>query len=242
MAINIVRRLSIAILIVGFLSASEAALAQEHIRSLPMDKSWLETGMFGESFCESVPKGLPRSGCKLLFEVLHTCVSCDDLPTILRTGRTQEQWLAYFKADRGSAYVHMTEEALTDMDQDSFNEYADKGALAELDWKQVSTLLAYQAINLPVYSNEVPKGGCTLLLETLKNCSNCIDLRTILSTRWTQSQWQAYFQSKGALNWMTRKQAATLLAYMAINMPMDEIYIPKSPELMRCFNLPFECQ
>jgi hypothetical protein len=138
-----------------------------------MDKLWKESGMYGESFFESDTKGLPRGGCKLLFEVLQTCTTCDDPQIILGTRRSQEEWLAYFKADKGSAFVNMTEEALTDMSQDDFDEYAGKGALAEMTWNQASTLVAYLSINLPAVDDKAPKGGCRLLQDVLAACGDC---------------------------------------------------------------------
>lgn len=232
------------ILTIGSISlVSGIGLAQEQFTILPMDQLWRESGMFGESFSESELKGLPRSGCRLLYDVLHTCVKCDDPRAILQTIRNQEEWFAYFKSDRGSAYVHMTEEALTDMDQDSFNEYADKGALAEMDWKQVSTLVSYLNINLPVRDGKMPRGGCTLLLEVLENCDDCRDdLQTILRTKRTPEEWGAYFQDRGAMKNLTEKEITTLVVYLAINLPMEEIYIPKDPGQMKCFDLPYECQ
>jgi hypothetical protein len=49
-------------------------------------------------------------------------------------------------------------------------------------------------------------------------------------------------QGKGALNDLTGAQAKTLMVYLAVNMPVEESFIPKDPKEMRCFDLPDECR
>ena len=102
----------------------------------------------------------------------------------------------------------------------------------------------------------VPAGGATLLVDTIKNCTNCDDIVTMLTSPKIQTgEWKAYFESKdstrtndqakeqvgvGALKGLTQRQINTLLDYLVINMPVDKAKLPQDPAKIDTSVLPIE--
>lgn len=77
----------------------------------------------------------------------------------------------------------------------------------------------------------MPKGGSTLLLEVLDSSPTCDDIVSIVTAKRTQEEWEAYFTNQeSALKDLTEEQVKTLVAYLAINMPIPKEEIPEETE------------
>jgi len=103
--------------------------------------------------------------------------------------------------------------------------------------------------------NWVPSGGATLLLDTVKNCTNCDDIVTILTSQKTHDDWKAYFEGKdstrtnddskkqvgvGAFKGLTQSQINTILDYATINLPVDKSKLPSDPAKIDTSVLPMQ--
>ncbi|OGF56706.1 MAG: hypothetical protein A2Z21_06355 [Candidatus Fraserbacteria bacterium RBG_16_55_9] len=100
----------------------------------------------------------------------------------------------------------------------------------------------------------VPAGGCTLTLEVVKNCTNCDDIVTIVTSQKTRDEWKAYFEGKetskknesedqkgiGALQGLTEQKINTLLDYLTLNMPVVKDQLPADPAKIDCTVLPMD--
>ncbi len=89
----------------------------------------------------------------------------------------------------------------------------------------------------------MPKGGVQLLLEVKAKCANCDDLATLVTTKRSEDDWLKYFtgrqstatglpdaeKKKGALATFSDQQIKTLVAYLAINLPMAKDALPRDP-------------
>ena len=154
---------------------------------------------------------MPKGGSMLLLEVLDSS-STDDIVSVVTAKRTQEEWEAYFT------------------DQES--------ALKDLTEKEVKTLVAYLAINMPIPEEEIPKetekiDWVTFLpsdgwLLTLETCMNCHGLDAALIEERELVGWGTLFGGHDhVILPLTKQQWATLEYYLAINMPIPEEDIPE---------------
>jgi mono/diheme cytochrome c family protein len=66
----------------------------------------------------------------------------------------------------------------------------------------------------------MPKGGKALLLEVLGTPPDKAELGKIVRARRTEAEWRAAIAPRG--KGLTDKQLATLVAYLAVNMPLPE--------------------
>lgn len=149
----------------------------------------------------------------LLEEVLKKCTGCDSLQTIVATKRTQDEWKAYFNQ---------------------------KGALKDLNPKEVNALIGYLAINMPVRKESLPgdpqkitvsvlpEDGRTLMLE---KCTLCHPLGPILVVNKDATAWRSLYASPPHPELkMPAMEVETLVSYLIYATPIPKEKIPE--ELM----------
>lgn len=73
-------------------------------------------------------------------------------------------------------------------------------------------------------SGFMPKGGKTLLLELLGSAPNAKDLRQIVESRRSETEWRAALDARAKTmnKIMSERELRTLAAYLALNMPMPD--------------------
>lgn len=166
---------------------------------------------------------MPRGGQQLLNAVLTDCATCDELPTIAMMEKTQEEWMEYFSAQQ-SKRDDLPEEELT------------KGAFAGFADREVDTLVAYMAINLPIPEARVPEvervGTGALPIEgrqlALEQCTACHAIAATMTQEWTVERWIHLITdgTHGVLR-LTDEQVRELAHYITNNpVPMEEIPPP----------------
>jgi hypothetical protein len=105
----------------------------------------------------------------------------------------------------------------------------------------ICTVLLFGMVMAQGYYDWMPKGGCLLLVETLDRCADCDDIQAILKAKRTQEEWKAFFQGKqGAFAGLTEKQVKTLVAYLAVNMPVAGVNLPEDQKKIDCSALPLD--
>jgi len=66
----------------------------------------------------------------------------------------------------------------------------------------------------------MPKGGRALLLELAGTPPDVAELRRVAKARRTEPEWRAYVASRKKV--LTDRELATLVAYLAVNMPLPD--------------------
>jgi hypothetical protein len=64
----------------------------------------------------------------------------------------------------------------------------------------------------------MPKGGRALLLDLLGAAPDQTELRAIVTARRSEAEWRDFVAARGKA--LTEREAATLAAYLAVNMPL----------------------
>lgn len=89
-------------------------------------------------------------------------------------------------------------------------------------WLVLGMLLALVAFAVAKAGGEderfMPKGGRTLLLESLGPAPNLDEFRRIASTRNTEDQWRAFVATRAVP--ADAREKETLTAYLAVNLPL----------------------
>ncbi|RKX79807.1 MAG: hypothetical protein DRP87_01610 [Spirochaetes bacterium] len=153
---------------------------------------------------------MPKGGSDILLEVLDKCKNCDDIKNIVTTKRTQDEWKKYF---------------------------SDKGALSGLSDKEVTTLVNYLAINMPIPQNKLPRRynvntlppSGRLIAE--ERCTLCHPINVAMLERRTYVAWYNLLVHSGDHNIIehTEQEWDTLAHYLTANAPIPKESLP--PEL-----------
>lgn len=166
--------------------------------------------LFGQALAEEdYYDWMPKGGRQLLFKALERCQGCEGIQDIVKLKKTQDEWKTYFQGKQG--------------------------ALATLTEKQVKTLTAYLAFNLPVKKEKIqqnpekfdysmlPPDGRILSLEA---CTLCHPIGPILTQEKDASGWVGlYGRPPHDEVEFSEQGMKTLTHYLVINTPMamDEI-------------------
>jgi mono/diheme cytochrome c family protein len=161
------------------------------------------------AFAEEQLGFLPMSGREILLKVLGICQKCDVLATLAGAKKTEEEWKNYLSS---------------------------KGGLEGLNERQVKELITYMAFNFPLRNptsgspmkaDSLPKGGKEILLT---NCLGCHSVSVVaLSEKPEAAWWNVLMRTDHApvLEKLDEVEAKTLIAYLAINMPVPAQDIPE---------------
>lgn len=91
-------------------------------------------------------------------------------------------------------------------------------------WLALGLLLTFIAFAVANAQGEderfMPKGGRTLLLESLGPQASVDEFRRIASSRNSEAQWQAFVAARALP--ADAREKATLAAYLSVNMPLPE--------------------
>ena len=105
----------------------------------------------------------------------------------------------------------------------------------------IGMIFSFAIVLAQDYYDWMPKGGCQLLVEVLDRCGDCDDIQAIFKAKRTQEEWETYFQARqGSLASMTDQQVNTLVAYLAVNMPAEEVNLPEDQKKIDCSSLPLD--
>jgi hypothetical protein len=69
----------------------------------------------------------------------------------------------------------------------------------------------------------MPKGGRTLLIEMVGAPANEDELRKIAASKRSEAQWRVYLGAQKTQKALSEREAATLAAYLAVNMPLADV-------------------